>query len=78
MRSKHLVMKNFEGKNEFVHRFIWKICNFDIPKGFMIHHKDDNSLNNLPENLELVGRKLHGARHRELNITKDLNSSHTE
>lgn len=69
MRDRHLTMR-WEGKTYFVHRWIWELCNFKPPKGFMIHHIDDDVFNNMPENLELVGRKEHGAKH------KVLNSSH--
>ncbi len=44
--------------------YIW-IKNFgDIPKGFFVHHKDENTLNDEPENLQLVTRAEHINIHR--------------
>lgn len=46
-----------------LHRQIW-IDNFgEIPKGFIIHHKDDNPLNNELSNLELMGKSEHSRMH---------------
>lgn len=40
-----------------LHRQIWIDNKGEIPKGYIIHHKDNNPLNNEIENLELM---LHG------------------
>ena len=46
-----------------LHRQIW-IDNFGkIPKGCIIHHRDDNTLNNSPENLEILTRSQHAKLH---------------
>ena len=46
-----------------LHRQIW-IDNFGpIPKGFHVHHRDDDSLHNEIDNLELLKPKEHTARH---------------
>ena len=46
-----------------LHRQIW-IDNFgEIPKNFIIHHKDKNTLNNSIENLEILSRSEHAKKH---------------
>ena len=42
-----------------LHRDIWKETYGDIPKGFVIHHKDGNTLNNNIENLEILTNAQH-------------------
>ena len=46
-------------EREYEHRLVWKNHFGEIPKGFQIHHKDGNKLNNSIENLELVPFKEH-------------------
>jgi hypothetical protein len=46
-----------------LHRQIW-IDNYgEIPKGYVIHHKDENALNNSPENLECLPFGKHCSNH---------------
>jgi len=58
--------KQLEGSQPFFeHRQIAAFFNnCDIPRGYVVHHKDFNSSNNSPENLEIMTRvdhdKLHG------------------
>ena len=47
------------GKTGFLHREIWESHWGKIPKGFHIHHKDNNPLNNDIKNLQLVTPKEH-------------------
>ena len=37
-----------------LHREVWKLYNGQIPKGYHVHHKDENTWNNDISNLELV------------------------
>ncbi|MFA5239790.1 MAG: HNH endonuclease signature motif containing protein [Phycisphaerae bacterium] len=48
-----------------LHRDIWEDANGPIPKGYIIHHKDGNPLNNEPDNLQCVSTKEHGQLHKE-------------
>ncbi|MDR2874289.1 MAG: HNH endonuclease [Methanobrevibacter sp.] len=41
-------------KNKKLHRLIWEEVNGPIPKGYFIHHKDENRMNNDIENLEIM------------------------
>jgi len=40
-------------------RFVWIQHNGEIPKGFLIHHIDGDTLNDVVDNLALVTRKAH-------------------
>lgn len=52
-----------DGCQAAVHRLVWEVANGPIPKGFHIHHKDRNRLNNELSNLELVHRRDHARLH---------------
>lgn len=56
--------------NKLLHRLIFEDCysklygcNYKIPKGFIVHHKDDDKLNNNIFNLELMSDKDHTSLH---------------
>ncbi len=75
-------MQEFEGKvfrihegylsrgNRRLHRLIWQKVNGKIPKGFDIHHKDGNKLNNSIENLECIPHREHLSIHMKQNTEK--------
>ena len=44
-------------------KFIWIKNNGKIPKGYLIHHSDENTLNDTINNLCLLTRKEHFERH---------------
>src|SRR4051812_46118431 len=46
-----------------LHRDIWERENGPIPSGHIVHHKDENPLNNSPDNLECVTYEEHAKRH---------------
>jgi hypothetical protein len=46
------------------HRLIWENHNGKIPKGYIIHHKNENRLDNDISNLELVTRAEHSRIHK--------------
>lgn len=46
-----------------LHQEIWKAHHGPIPKGMHVHHKDENSLNNSIDNLELLTHGEHMKRH---------------
>ena len=54
---------NKRGKELFLHRAIWASIHGEIPKGFHVHHKDGDFLNNSLENLACVSRKEHFSEH---------------
>ena len=51
------------GKNVHVHRLEWEKHNGEIPKGYIIHHKDENKYNWSIENLEMIKRSDHVIKH---------------
>ncbi len=57
-------MTNTGKKNIFEHKIIYEQLNGKIiPKGFVLHHKDKNGLNNNYKNLELISKEDHDALH---------------
>lgn len=46
--------ENGKYKSEFYSRWLWKKANGEIPKGYFIHYKDGDSMNDCIENYELV------------------------
>ena len=49
-----------------LHRDMWIAEYGAIPKGYDVHHKDGNSLNNTLENFELITRREHAKEHWKL------------
>lgn len=56
------------------HRWIWINSHGKIPKGFHIHHKDENRSNNSIENLEL----MEASRHLSLHMTPERRQTNSE
>lgn len=54
------------GKNQHIHRLQWLKYHGDIPKGYVIHHKDGNKLNWNIDNLELLSRSEHIKEHKDI------------
>ena len=54
-----------------MHTEVWETFNGKKPKGFHIHHKDNNPWNNKIENLELVEAKRHLSEHIKKRINED-------
>jgi hypothetical protein len=52
-----------DGKSVYEHRVVWERTHGPIPRGFHIHHKDENPLNNALNNLECLPHGVHTAHH---------------
>ncbi len=56
----------------YLHRYIWEKHNgCKIPKGYVVHHKDEDTENNEPSNLILMTRAEHIALHHKGMIHSD-------
>ncbi len=56
--------KKDKGKYIYEHHYIyWKNTGHILRKNEIIHHRDENPLNNVFSNLELVNRSEHGKHH---------------
>lgn len=51
----------------YLHREVWKFYNGEIPEGYHVHHKDENTLNNDISNLELLKGESHLSMHAKEN-----------
>lgn len=73
--SKHAHLRSYfqhTGKRRgFLHRHIWEDVNGPIPEGYEIHHRDENTLNNDLQNLELVTRAWHRKFHMSKRVKTD-------
>lgn len=54
-----------------MHIYVWRHFNGPIPKGFHVHHKDENTWNNRIENLELVKSNKHQSYHSKKRIIEN-------
>jgi len=63
----------FKNTDKFVHRWVWQKENpsTKIKKGYEIHHKDGDKLNNHISNLEMLSRSDHIHKHRIMKKKKD-------
>lgn len=48
---------------DLLHRDVWRRHHGPIPKGFEIHHKDENTENNAIDNLEMLSKADHLKKH---------------
>ena len=53
-----------EGKNAHIHKIEWIKHNGKIPKGYVVHHKDENKMNWHIHNLEFLTRGEHLKKHK--------------
>lgn len=51
------------GKRVYEHRLVWEKYYGEIPKGYHIHHKNGNKLDNSINNLELLSKQEHIRKH---------------
>lgn len=59
----YLCTKNVNGRRERLHRAVWSYYNGEIPKGYHVHHVDENKENNDISNLQLIISKDHESYH---------------
>jgi hypothetical protein len=60
---------------EALHREIWREKHGPIPKGYCVHHKDENTANNDINNLVLIARGEHQSYHAKGKTTKRKNEN---
>jgi len=64
--GRELVLNPKDNRFHFVHRIVSETSNGKKKKGYVIHHKDFNILNNNPENLQLMTSTEHCSYHAKL------------
>lgn len=70
--------ENKDGYFGYLHRAVWEFYNGKIPKGYHIHHKDENKKNNQIENLECLTKHDHNSLHKKEQAAKGLLYSQSE
>ena len=64
---------------KYLHRLIWEdFYRSELPKGFTIHHKDENTLNNCIMNLQLVRHSEHTTHHKTGEKHHNYGKTHSE
>lgn len=58
--------KKARGKTVSLHRLVWEQANGPIPDGYIVHHIDEDKMNNVLSNLQLVTH----AEHSKIHLTK--------
>ncbi|MBR6271396.1 MAG: HNH endonuclease [Lachnospiraceae bacterium] len=61
--SFYLCGNYFQRKGRRLHRAVWEYHNGSIPKGYHVHHIDEDRANNQPENLKLMEGAEHLSAH---------------
>lgn len=61
-RSGYMYVRTQPG-GEWAHRLVYEDCLGSLSEDSVVHHKDENPLNNLPSNLELLPRAEHNGLH---------------
>ena len=59
----YLCGKYFQHKGKRLHVTVWRYHNGEIPKGYHVHHIDENRANNQIDNLKLVESFMHLSMH---------------
>lgn len=63
LSSGYFLDNNKKAEERLLHRLLWIAAFGPIPKGFDVHHKDENKQNNSLDNFELKPRSLHRRDH---------------
>lgn len=59
----YLSSKKIGNNRKRLHVYIWEKEHGPVPKGYHVHHKDENKLNNELDNLELQTKENHAVLH---------------
>lgn len=63
-REDRIYFKGYYNKKRVtLHRYLWEKINGSIPKGFVVHHINNNPLDNRIDNLQCVSRSEHQSNH---------------
>lgn len=63
-------VQRIEGRLEYEHRLVWTRHFGPIPVGWVVHHKNEDKLDNRLGNLELLPRGQHARHHATLRREK--------
>jgi len=60
----HIISSEEGNQFKKLHRLIYESIHGPIPQGYVIHHRDNNKLNNNPDNLEMMTVHDHNVLHK--------------
>lgn len=63
LANRYQFKRGSDGRMWLEHRLVWTEAYGSIPDGFIVHHRDDDSINNALENLELLPDAVHKSLH---------------
>lgn len=66
----------FQHRGKRLHVAVWKYHNGDIPKGYHVHHIDEDRSNNQIENLKLMESGMHSSLHQNSEDRKAYQQKH--
>ena len=56
--------KRYRGRYSYEHHVVWwESTGDEVPRGFVVHHKNEDKRDNRIENLELLGASAHASLH---------------
>ena len=61
----YLSSKKIDGRRKRLHVYVWEKYNGKVPKGYAVHHIDEDKRNNEPSNLTIITKKEHAVLHGE-------------
>jgi len=71
VKDGRMQVKCQDGKWRYRSRLVWASENGPIPPGGIIHHRNENPLDDRPDNLQLVTRAEHARIHSTSEIARD-------
>lgn len=64
----YLSSKKINGSRKRMHVYVWEYYNGPVPKGYHVHHIDENKEHNYIENLQLISKSKHSELHAKENV----------
>jgi hypothetical protein len=72
----YLCGKYFQHRGKRLHVAVWKYHNGEVPKGYHVHHVDEDRSNNQIENLKLMESGMHCSLHQHSEDRKAYQQKH--
>lgn len=70
--------KRFKNSDSYIHKMVYEYYNGNIPDGYIVHHINEDKLDNTIENLQLMSSKDHKIYHMKDTIGKYCHTSESQ